>query len=79
MSRMRRLFHALTSLMLLSAASAAHACPMCFGKISEDAIRRYFMSYAILSALPLAVIGGVIGWLVRAQRVARRAAADPKP
>ncbi len=56
--------------------ATALACPICFsGK--ADALPAYFGTAALLSVLPLAMIGGIIVWFRRQTRIAHRSPASP--
>jgi hypothetical protein len=43
--------------------SAASACPLCFAAGSESTVHAYYVTAALLSLLPLVIIGVFAGWL----------------
>lgn len=79
---MRRLATRSAAALCALAAAPALACPVC-GETYGPARWAYFVMTLILSLLPLALIGGVIGAVVirarRAEAEAARAQPAPRP
>ena len=79
MRRARR--STLASLVAVATLSLAtdilHACPVCFGAAGDDALRRYYMSWAVLSSLPLLIVGAGLAWVWRYRRALRNGPSDP--
>lgn len=50
----------------------AVACPVCFSNGNPRVLEAYYISVACMSALPLAMIGGVGWWLYTAVRRGRQ-------
>ncbi len=63
--------------MLLLATDILSACPVCFGAAGDEALRRYYLSWAVLSSLPLLIVGSVLAWLWRYRRALRNGPNDP--
>jgi hypothetical protein len=49
----------------------ALACPVCFSNGNPRVLQAYYISVAFMSALPLALIGGVAWWLYTSARRTR--------
>jgi hypothetical protein len=72
---------ATVALLLALAASmpaTALACSVC-GAVSEPTKRAYLTTTILLSAIPLAMIGGFLYWLKRASRMRDDADLSPGP
>ncbi len=67
---------AIVGVTLAAFPAAAGACPLCYGSSAPQVLNAYYLSTAVLSLLPFAIIG-VIGYL--AVRMARRAQAAAHP
>jgi hypothetical protein len=46
------------------------ACPVCFAGSSEHVLATYVLTAALMTALPLAIVGGFAVWLWRRFRAA---------
>lgn len=68
----RRWLTAITAAVLVVVPTAARACPKCFESSGPRVLDAYYLSTALLSLLPFAIIGAV-GLI--ASRLARRARA----
>jgi hypothetical protein len=64
---------AVTSALVLLAPALAYACPVCFSG-NEENRTAYFVTFVLLTVLPLLSIGGIVYWLVRRIRRAEAAA-----
>ena len=73
-----RALHALLALGVGLAPSLAQACAVCMGGREDDTRLAFLISTGFMSVLPLAVIGGLVWWLVRRAR-AREREALPAP
>ncbi len=66
---MRSILASVLSGLLLLAPELARACAVCGAGADEDQSRTaYLLTTVVLSALPLAMLGGVLLWLRRQQR-----------
>ncbi len=55
----------------------AQACPVCFSAANENVLRAYYTTAAVMTVVPLLMLGSIGGWLyVRATR-ARPSACPP--
>ncbi len=63
---------------LLLAPGLAHACAVCFSA-SDEYREAFTFTTALLSLLPLLLIGSVIGWLIFRVRLVSRADAARAP
>jgi len=61
---MKHFLSATTALGICFVADIAHACPVCFSGNTRNRTA-YFVTFVILSILPLASIGGIVFWLKR--------------
>jgi hypothetical protein len=50
--------------------SAALACPNCFSSTNEGVLKTYYLTAALLTLLPLVMIGGFVTWLYRRSKQA---------
>ena len=57
-----------TAAVLFLVSALADACPVCFGAAGDDALRRYVMSWVVLSSLPLLIFASVLVWVWRCCR-----------
>lgn len=53
---------------LLAAPRAAEACYVCTSGRNEDTRLAFILTTALLSVLPLALVGGIVWWIVRRAR-----------
>ena len=60
---------ATTGLLALTPATSL-ACPVCFAGSSEHVLATYVLTAAVMTALPLAIVGGFAVWLRRRFRAA---------
>ncbi len=73
MSGSDRVTAAMTGLAGAALPAVAAACPLCYGSSAPQVLNAYYLSTAVLSLLPFAIVG-VIGLL--AVRMLRRAQAS---
>ena len=67
-------------LALVALPELASACAVCGAAVEDDQSRvAYLVTSAVLSVLPLALLGGFLLWLRRQYRRQRNAAAPPLP
>ena len=67
------------ALVVVLAAAVASACPVC-GTPTEQGQGAYIFMTGVMSLLPLALLGGVVTWVVlRVRRADREAAAELTP
>jgi len=63
----RRPVGALTAVLAATAAvlppDAASACPLCFAAGGQSTLHAYYVTAALLSLLPLVIVGVFAGWL----------------
>ena len=52
--------------------SIAAACPQCLASSDQQIVKTYYLSALILSAMPFAIIGGIVGWLYMHKKRVRR-------
>lgn len=77
--RRRAALATLAGAALLAAPRTALACAVCMSG-QDDSVRAAFLgTTALLSLLPLAMVGGLVGWLWRRARVLEREAAREAP
>lgn len=60
---------------LLVAPTTLQACPVCFGATDEGVLQAYLFGAFFLSAMPLAIIGSIAGWIYFTKKRTTRAAA----
>jgi heme/copper-type cytochrome/quinol oxidase subunit 2 len=70
---MRRLRHALATLVLLAAPRAALACPVCFGQSDAPMAKAMNMGIMLMLVVVVAVLGGFVSFIVTLVRRARLA------
>ncbi len=68
---MRSLIRAGLAIVCLSLPGWAEACPVCFSSATEEVLHTYYLSAAMLTLLPLLVIGTLVGLFVFSLRRAR--------
>ena len=86
-ARIRKLAHRFLvpgaiAVALLHSSDLALACPKCLGSSDAPVLRAYFWTAALLSSLPLGIIGGIVYTLRRLGRSNDDPAArskDPDP
>lgn len=77
---MSRCLPMLVLLALVALPEWAAACAVCGAGVDDDQSRiAYLITSALLSALPLALFGGVLLWLRRQQRRQSGVQAPPRP
>jgi hypothetical protein len=55
-----------------SAPLAALACPVCFSNGNPRVLEAYYFTAAMMTVLPLALLGGVAAWIYRRAKRARQ-------
>ncbi len=63
-------------LMVAALPGAAHACPLCYGSSAPQVLNAYYLSTAVLSLLPFAIVGAIGLLAVRMLRRAQAAVSD---
>jgi hypothetical protein len=58
----KRLYSAAVAIALSTVPAVAHACPVCFTGTEENRAA-YFLTFVLLTSLPLACIGGLVWWV----------------
>jgi hypothetical protein len=74
-TRMLRLVGVVAAIVCLLPA-AALACPNCFSSTNEGVLRTYYLTAALLTLLPLLMIGGFATWIYRRSK---QASLQPEP
>ncbi len=59
---------------LATAPHLALACPVCFSQANESVLEAYYLSAAMLIALPILLLTAIGTWLFRSSRSTPRAA-----
>jgi hypothetical protein len=65
---MRAIVAATAYALAAGAPATALACPSCFAGSSQRVLETYYLTAAVLTALPLALVATVVVWLYRRSR-----------
>ena len=77
MSALRRALFSVLAVALVAAPSAASACAVCMSGREDETRVAFLVTTVFMSVLPLAVIGGLVWWLVRRARSQADATGPP--
>ena len=77
--RLSRILFAVLAALLASAPRVAEACAVCMGARDEQTRTAFLLTTALLSVLPLSLIGGVIWYLRRRLRELEAERPEPDP
>jgi hypothetical protein len=63
MIAMRGRYWWVTIVWLLLRPATVPACPVCFSAVNERVLSTYHLTAALMTLLPLVILGSIIGWL----------------